>query len=206
MNINKIYSTPAFKARQEKPVEYIEANFTECEDSTPIKSYVENDYVEISEYKEPENNLTVIDTPKKPKKTPEEKIMDLVKAATVSGIAIPTGLKAGEKLTGKLEVLVKQFCADFSDDAARAVTDGLKGKGIKSIKDILKRIKNFNTLPIEELSKRGKALGKWGIGGAIAAALIYLGTKDDNKDGQSDLLTAVKTYIAPGSEPMLLEA
>ena len=194
MNINKIYSTPAFKARQEKPVEYIEAKFTECEDCATDNNNVESDYVEISEYKE------------KPKKTPEEKIMDLVKAATVSGIAIPTGLKAGEKLTGKLEVLVKQFCADFSDDAARAVTDGLKGKGIKSIKDILKRIKNFNTLPIEELSKRGKALGKWGIGGAIAAALIYLGTKDDNKDGQSDLLTAVKTYIAPGSEPMLLEA
>ena len=193
MNINNIYSTPAFKARQEKPVEYIEANFTECEDCVTDNNNVESDYVEISEYKE------------KPKKTPEEKIMDLVKAATVSGIAIPTGLKAGEKLTGKLEVLVKQFCADFSDDAARAVTDGLKGKGIKSIKDILKRIKNFNTLPIEELSKRGKALGKWGIGGIIAAALIYLGTKDDNKDGQSDLLTAVKTYIAPGSEPMLLE-
>ena len=194
MNINNIYSTPAFKARQEKASEYIDANFTECEDCAADNNNVESDYVEISEYKE------------KPKKTPEEKIMDLVKAATVSGIAIPTGLKAGEKLTGKLEDLIKQFCADFSDDAARAVTEGLKGKGIKSIKDILKRIKNFNTLPIEELSKRGKALGKWGIGGAIAAALIYLGTKDDNKDGQSDLLTAVKTYIAPGSEPMLLEA
>lgn len=193
MNINNIYSTPAFKARQEKPTEYIDAKFTEIEDSVSNNNNVENDYVVISEYKE------------KQKKTPEEKIMDFVKAATVSGIAIPTGLKAGEKLTGKLEGLVKQFCADFSDDAARAVTEGLKGKGIKSIKDILKRIKNFNTLPIEELSKRCKALGKWGIGGAIAATLIYLGTKDDNKDGQSDLLTAVKTYIAPGSEPMLLE-
>lgn len=175
MNINSVNSTPAFKGDYDYNTEVI-----------PVERY------EIIE--QPDEFIS------KTKKNPEEKIMQGVKAATVGGVAIPTALAAGSKIADKIEKIAIQFCDDFADDAAKKAREELTGKGVKNV---LGKIKNFSTNAITELPKRGKSLIKWGFGGAIASALIYLGTKDDNKDGQSDLLTAVKTYIAPGDTPLL---
>ena len=173
MNIGRINSTPAFKS-SDLPVAYREA-----------ETY---DIIEAED--------TYVSENKAKKKEPEEQLMKGVKAATISGVALKTGLTAGDAVAKKVENIAVQFCDDFSDDAAKKASEAITGKGPKAI---FQKIKNFSTTSITELPKRSKSLIKWGIGAAIAGAIIYLGTKDGNNDGKSDLLMAIKTFINPAT-------
>ena len=184
MNIGRINSTPAFKGN-EQIVEYVDAN----------------DYEIIPS----EEKDTIVINSTKEEKAPEETIMKGVKAATLSGVALKTGLTAGDVVAKKVENIAVQFCEDFADDAAKKARTAITDKGIKGA---MKKLKNFSTTAITELPKRSKSLIKWGVGGAIAGLIIYLGTKDDNNDGKSDLLTAIKTFINPATtqDSLLIEA
>ena len=152
--------------------------------------------LEHQEY-EPTITYEAMEVKDKFEKTPEDKILDIAKGATVSSVAIPTGLKVGEKVAGNAENLAKEFCQDFAKKTTKEVGDEVAEEvAQKGIKGFLKK---FSIKAIDELPQGAKASIKWGVGAAVAAALIYLGTKDADGDGKSDVIEAIKKYLNPAS-------
>lgn len=167
MNINSINSTVAFKSNKD------------------YDNAIPAEYIVIED---------TADSFEKTKKNPTDIIEKGVKATAVGTAAVPTALLIGNAATNKIEKVAVEFCSDFADDAAKAAKEQVSGTGIKKL---LGKIKNFSTEAITELPKRTKAGIKWGVAGVAAAVLTYLGTKDEDNDGKSDLIEAIKKFANP---------
>ncbi len=131
---------------------------------------------------------------------PKEKT-DLVKkgisTAVVGGVAYKTSKPVSTKLTDSIERGICNFTKQFADDDAKIALNQIKENGEKGIKTFFKKLTKFNTNPIENLPKRGKAAIGYILLGALTSVLTYIGVKDVDKDGQSDSIEAIKKLINP---------